>query len=230
MSILTASFKEFIIIIFLVIIHEIGHSIIALLFKVKVKEIYIYPLGGISKFKMDLNIHPIKELLILLGGPLFQSLAYLILLAVFPSKVKIINFYHYGILYFNLLPIYPLDGGKIIKILLDLFIPYKYSTKFIIQISYILIVIIIFTMNSIKINSIIMILFLLALVTKEKNKIDYIYNKFLLERYLKKYHFLKSKMILNENQFYRNKSHILKINNKYILEDEYLKIKYQKNC
>lgn len=228
LSVMTGSFQEFVIITSLIVIHEIGHSIFAYFFKVKIKEIYIYPLGGISKFKMDLNIHPIKEFFILIGGPLFQFFAYFTLLKILPSKKEIINFYHYGILYFNLLPIYPLDGGKILKLFLELFIPYKYSLKLIIQSSYIIIVIIVITMRIIKINIIVMSLFLLILIFKEQKKIEYIYNKFLLERYINNYHFFKRKIIQNERQFYRNKSHILKLNNEYISEEDYLKIKYQK--
>ena len=72
-----------------------------------------------------------------------------------------------------------------------------------------------------------MIIFLLILITKEKNKIEYIYNKFLLERYIKNYIFPKRKIILNENDFYKNKSHILKLKEKYIVEKDYLKRKYQ---
>lgn len=176
---------------------------------------------------MDLNIHPVKEFLILLGGPLFQFIAYFILLKVLPEKKELIEFYHYGILYFNLLPIYPLDGGKIIKLFLELFIPYKYSLKLIIQTSYIIVIYIGLVFKNIKINYLIMIIFLLILITKEKNKIEYIYNKFLLERYIKNYIFPKRKIILNENDFYKNRSHILKLKEKYILENDYLKRKYQ---
>ena len=83
--------------------------------------------------------------------------------------------------------------------------------------------------KNIQINGIVMIIFLLILITKEKHKIEYIYNKFLLERYIRKYYFLKSKIIFNENNFYKNKKHILKINENYILEKDYLKRKYQIN-
>ena len=93
-------------------IHEIGHILVAFLFKVKVKEIYLYPLGAISKLDMDLNISPYKEFLILAAGPFFQWIAYGILIALIPEERELINFYNFHIFYFNLLPISPLDGGK----------------------------------------------------------------------------------------------------------------------
>ena len=221
LSILTASFREVFIISFLIIIHELGHTIIAYILGIKINEIYIYPLGGISKFNMDLNISIKKELLILINGPIFQHIAYLLLLVLIPTKKDLINTYHYSILMFNLLPIYPLDGGKLVKLFLNKIISYKSSLKLIIYLSY-LVTILLLLISKKSINTYIMISFLLILITKEKNKIDYIYNKYLLERYLNNYSFKKNKIIYNINNLYRDKYHLIYINNKYILEKDYL--------
>ena len=64
---------------------------------------------------------------------------------------------------------------------------------------------------------------------REQNKINYIYEKFILERYLNNYCFKKTKLIGNNNSFYKNKTHIIKENHKYYLEKEYLEKKYKKN-
>ena len=225
-SILTASYLEFIIIFTIIIIHELGHVIVARLLGVKVKNIYIYPLGGVSKFNMDLNINPIKELLILLGGPLFQFLS-LFLIYLFKDKKEVIIIYHYSILLFNLLPIYPLDGGRLINILFQIFISYKRSIKLSIIFSYLLLLIIILKSN-LKGNIIIMIIFLLSLIIKESKRINYLYNKFILERYLNNYNFKNSKIINNINNLYRGKKHLIKDNNIYYLEKEYLYKKIKK--
>ena len=199
----------------------------AYIFKIEIKEIYIYPLGGISKLKIDLNINPIKEFLILIMGPLFQLLGSFILIRIMPYNKEIINIYNYGILGFNLLPIYPLDGGKLLKLVLDNFITYKNSFKLTIIISY-LIVFIIWLINKSTINILVMISFLVLLITKEKSKLNYYYQKFILERYLNNYKFKNSKIISNDNNFYRNKKHIIKSNDKYYLEREYLEKMYKK--
>ena len=194
---------------------------------IKINKIYIYPLGGISKFNMDLNISIKKELLILINGPLFQHLAYLLLLIIVPTKKDLITTYHYSILMFNLLPIYPLDGGKLIKLLLNKIISYKSSLKLIINISY-LVTGLLLIINKKNISIFIMISLLLILITKEKNKIDYIYNKYLLERYLNNYNFKSNKIINNINKLYRDRNHIIYINNKYYREKEYLEKMYKK--
>lgn len=199
----------------------------AYLLGIKIEEIYIYPLGGISKFNMDLNISMKKELLILINGPLFQHLAYLILLVLLPTKKELITVYHYSILSFNFLPIYPLDGGKLLKLLFNKIISYKSSLKLIINSSY-FVLLIILLMSKKNVNLFIMISLLFVLITKEKNKINYIYNKYLLERYLNNYKFKNTKIINNIDNLYRDKSHIINKNNKYYLEKEYLEKMYKK--
>ena len=110
-----ASFRLIFYIFFLIIIHELGHFIIAKLFSIELDKIYIYPLGGIAKFYIPYNYSRIKELIILINGPIFQEIAKHVLVSLFPQHINMISTYHYGILIFNLLPIYPLDGGKIVN-------------------------------------------------------------------------------------------------------------------
>lgn len=177
---------------------------------------------------MPLNTSPIKEFIILIAGPLFQVFASLILIKVMPLDTKLILVYHYGILFFNLLPIYPLDGGKIINLFLSVFIPYKLSLKISIYISYLSLLVIIFLKKNITINMLVMIVLSIILITKEKRKINHIYNKFILERYLNNYSFKKTCIIKNINNFYRNKRHLIAEKGNYYLEKEYLLKKYQK--
>ena len=193
---------------------------------INVKYIYIYPLGGISKFNMLLNDYIWKELLILLAGPLTQNIAYIILINIFNRDREVILIYHLSILIFNLLPIYPLDGGRIVNLLFNIFIPYKKSLQLIVKISYITTLIIFIIQKNITINIIVMLLFLLIIIHKEENKVNFIYNKFLLERVMNNYNFKRRKMINNITNFYRNRTHLIKENGKVYEEKEYLTKKY----
>lgn len=199
----------------------------AYILKIKVDKIYIYPLGGISKFDMKLNISPLKEFLVLIAGPITQNIAYILLINIFKTDKELILIYHLSLLVFNLLPIYPLDGGKLLNLLFNKILPYKYSFKLTIKISYILVLIIFLLQTNIKINIIIMSLFLLTVIHKEELKIEYTYNKFLLERTLYNFKFKKKKIIKNINNFYRNKAHIIKEHDKYYLEKDFLEKKYK---
>lgn len=219
----------FLIISILIIIHELGHFLMAKIFKVEVYKIYLYPLGGISKFNMEQNISPYKEFLILISGPIFQIGAYLLLKIIMPSYINMITTYHYGILLFNLMPIYPLDGGKFLNLFLSNFLTFKLSYYTSICIS-IIIILIIFLTNffSLNFNTIFIVVFLLLKVIKEYKNLDFLYQKFLLERYLHNYHFPDTKIINNINNFYRNKAHILNINNSYCWEKDFLHKIYKK--
>lgn len=229
-SMFMASFRILFYIFFLIIVHEIGHFLTAKLFGIELDKIYIYPLGGIAKFYMPYNFSNIKELIILINGPLFQELAKIILVSLFPKHINIIVTYHYGILLFNLLPIYPLDGGKVINIFISLFKPFKTSMKITIYISYIFILLLfIISLNNMKINTIVLVLFLIYKVSSEEKKINIKYENFLLERYLNSYRFKKSKIIKNCDHFYKNKRHLIKKKDKYLLEADFLKEKYQKS-
>lgn len=201
----------------------------AKLLHIEVDKIYLYPLGGISKFNLSLNDSIKKEFLILIAGPIFQELAKYLLLILLPTEQEIIYLYHYGILIFNLLPVYPLDGGKLINLLLSIFLPIKTSFNLSIYLSY-LIIIIYFVINitHITINTIIITMFLIYKVTKEKKQISYLYQKMLLERHLKKIKYHDTKLIKDPNKFYRNHNHLLKIGDNYYYEKDFLIKKYKK--
>lgn len=172
---------------------------------------------------MPLNISLTEEFFVLIMGPIFQCFAYLLLTIVLNNYIHLIKLYHYSILIFNLLPIYPLDGGKLMNIILCNKLSFKNSLTISIVFSYVVIILlVVLNLNNIYLNLIIMVIFLLYKITKEYNQINFLYNKFLLERYLNKYNFKKSKIINNYNCFHRNKKHLIKEKDKYYLEKDYL--------
>lgn len=215
---------------FLIVIHESGHFLMTYLLGGEILKVYIYPFGGISKFHLALNISLVKEFLVLIAGPVFQTLAFLCLIFFFPEKQSMISSYHYGILCFNLLPIYPLDGGKLIHLLFQLFFSYRFSLIFTVIISYLFI----FTLflgliQSFSLNLLLICIFLVVKLRTESKKINYLCEHFLLERYLNSYSFKKSMIVDDCKKFRRNYRHLVHQEGKYYLEREILEKKY-KNC
>ena len=230
LSILSANFLFIIITSYLLLIHECGHFFTATFFKWSTEKIHFYPFGGISKFSHDLNCPLKEELIVLLMGPIMQILAYFLIIKIpyFYNYHFLITMIHYNILLFNLLPIYSLDGGRILQCLICYLTSYNLSFKLIYLISYLtLSIFIIFFIYNPSLNLLIIIILLLIKLLLEYKNVKYYLERFILERYLHKYHFKKSKIVRNEHLFKRDYHHLIKDNNKYLLEEEYLNNKYK---
>ena len=214
--ILTGNFNYFIVYFLLLLIHELGHAITGIIMGFKLSKIIFYPLGGVTIFNLPINIPLKKELLILIMGPIMQIIGYLLLKKYF-DYIKI---YHYVLLIFNLLPIYPLDGGKILNVLLNYGFNYLKSFNIIFVISSLLLILLfIYNLFNFNLNLLLMIILMFAKLIKYYKNKYYYYNKFLLERLLHNYNFYKIKNINNINSFYRDKKHFIN----FIKEKDYLK-------
>lgn len=196
------------------------------IFNWKIVKITLYIFGGCCFFDEKQNKPLKEELLILLAGPIFQIIYFLIMRFLNQNNLLsirnylILKNYHYTLLSFNLLPIYPLDGGKLLNIITNYLFPLKKSNKIVIYISYILVFLIFFKYHSL--NYILMEIFLFTEITNFLKNQYFLYNKFLLERYLYKYNFKKSTIIDDENKMYKERKHLLHLKNKYYTEEEYL--------
>ncbi|WP_102345414.1 M50 family metallopeptidase [Bacillus sp. Marseille-P3661] len=127
-GIMTGRFLEVIMLFFIVFIHEMGHAVAAHFFHWRIKKIQILPFGGVAEMDEHGN-RPLKEeLIVILSGPVQHiwliGLAYLLLSIGMIDQGTFDLFLRHNliILAFNLLPVWPLDGGK----LLFLALSYKY--------------------------------------------------------------------------------------------------------
>ena len=216
---ITGNFKNFIIFSSIIIVHELGHIIGALIFKWKIEKIILLPFGGITIFNENIDKSLKEEFIIAILGPLFQLMFYLLY-----KDNLIFNYYNLAILLFNLLPIYPLDGSKIFNVLFNLFLPYKLSHILSIILSFIFITLII----SYKIDISLILIFIIIELFKEILKHKYYFNKFLLERYLYDYNYKKHKTINDIKKMKKQTKHIFKINNKFYTEKEIIKNMFDK--
>lgn len=219
------------IIFILLFFHECGHFLLAYLLHFDVDKIYFYPWGGISKFTTQLNVSLKREFLVLIAGPLFQILAYIILknTLFFSNYYNILKNINISLLIFNMLPIYPLDGGKLVNILLNLVMSFKKSLIYTLYLSFISVIIYLFiNIKDLGINLIFISCFLILKIIDEKKKIGFYMDKFLLERYLYDFKFKKRKKVSSVNDFSRDKKHLIYTNNRYFSEKEILLKKFKK--
>jgi stage IV sporulation protein FB len=121
-SIMTAHFIQIFMLFFIIFIHEMGHAWAASMFKWRIKSIKLLPFGGTLETEEHGNKSLKEDLIVVLAGPVqhvwLVGGAYLFYAFSFiPYEVYLQFFYlNASIMIFNLLPIWPLDGGKLLFI------------------------------------------------------------------------------------------------------------------
>jgi len=113
-----------VLILFSILIHELMHSLMALKDGIKVPEIELYIFGGVAKIEEEPKT-PRSEMKIAFVGPLISlvfggALFTLYLLPITLPQIWMVTFYYSGLTniilgIFNLLPAFPMDGGRILR-------------------------------------------------------------------------------------------------------------------
>lgn len=222
-AILTGMFKEFLIFTSIIIIHELGHILAGVFLKIYPEEIVILPFGGLTIFKMKINTPINKELFIAIMGPLVQLLFW-ILLSYLGISNKTYDNYNFLILFFNLLPIYPLDGSKILNCLINKILSFKSSFFICIYLSFIslsLFIVCIFS-KIFNFGWILILIFLIIKVINEYSNFNNLFNKFLWERYNYQFYFRREKIIDSIYLMKRDYKHLFRLNNFLKTEREIL--------
>lgn len=107
-----------------IVLHELGHVAFGSLAGIRVRQVALSPVGGFALFEDDGNVSPKAEAVMAAGGPLVTiaicgllfglngGVDWSLANASVPDIVLLGNI---PILVFNLLPIYPLDGGVLVN-------------------------------------------------------------------------------------------------------------------
>lgn len=124
-----------------ILLHEFGHIEAARAFGTKTLYVVLLPIGGMARFA-SLPRRPVAEILIALAGPAVNAAIALGLASTYTLDLEALTDdsspgHEFGSLLlvanvamglFNLLPIFPMDGGRVLRGLLAMRLPYVRAT------------------------------------------------------------------------------------------------------
>lgn len=223
---MTAHFKQLFLLFFIVLVHELGHAVAAAFFSWRVKRVLLLPFGGVAEVEEHGNRPFREELIVTLAGPA-QHL-WLMAIAFFLWQMGVMTnegwnlFIHYNtaILIINLLPIWPLDGGKLLFLFFTYYFPFSEAHQKTMVLSIVILAffaIAVLFIQPKQLDLWIIVMFLIASLWKEWKHRHYVVMRFLLERYYGKrsdYTKLRTIAVFEEERishvlqkFYRGQKH-----------------------
>jgi len=125
-----------------IMLHELGHSLVAQRLGMQVKSITLLPIGGVAALK-GFPEKPWQEIVITLAGPMVNLLIVVLLLPFtgvprqlfflsipynLPSFLQTLVAANLTLFVFNFIPAFPMDGGRLVRGMLSLVMSFQRAT------------------------------------------------------------------------------------------------------
>nr|WP_188389272.1 M50 family metallopeptidase [Priestia taiwanensis] len=188
----TAHVKELVFLFLIVFIHEMGHAVAAHYFGWRIRKIELLPFGGVAVMEEHGNKPLREEVIVLLAGPVQHVWMMVLCYGLFQAKMMESGLYEFlmwnniTLLLFNLIPVWPLDGGKLMFCFLSTRYPFRlahyYTLVFSFSICVIMLVIATFIIPY-NLTMWVVLVFLFFSIWVEWRQRTFVFLRFLLDRY-----------------------------------------------
>lgn len=213
--------------IFLVLsIHEMAHIACATFFHYPIQQVRIYPFGIAAQIGYIGFGNIIQEVCMIASGPLMHMLFPFLFRSLYTMGYISSSFLDYlymmnaSILIFNLLPLYPLDGGRLLQAFFHSFLPFKRAQ----QATYVISIVCVCWLLYFRVlqgvgGCLVLLLFVFEIGIAWKD-IGFQQLQFYYYRYMHKVNY---PIIMNQHHdLYRGRYNIMRVNKGWIEEEKWL--------
>lgn len=123
-----------------VLLHELGHALAARRYGIRTRDIILLPIGGVARLER-MPEKPLQEIVVAVAGPLVNVLIAGALFALSSFRIPAAEAALRGgvletlfainvvMVVFNMIPAFPMDGGRVLRALLAMRLPYARATR-----------------------------------------------------------------------------------------------------